>query len=312
MVWTPSVGSSSQGDKKAPGPGANPYTAKDISAMLNVPLRRVRTLVDQGLLMPQRGKRREYRFSFQDLVFLRSAKGLTDARVPAQRIRRALRNLSQQLDSERPISAISFSTGGREVVVRDGSNQWHPETGQGVFDFLRKQSQPVSPVRAKKFERGPKPMGTVSELKPRERGAAQQAEADRWYEVGCETEVSARTRAMEAYRRTLSLDPDHPHANINLGRLMHEAGQLEEAEAHYRRALSTHRKDETAAFNLGTVLEDRGKIPEAIASYLQAIAADPRFPDAHFNIARLYEQIGRPTDALRHLKSYRALVSTQR
>lgn len=283
--------------------------------MLNVPLRRVRTLVDQGLLTPQRGKHREYRFSFQDLVFLRSAKGLTDARVPAQRIRRALRNLSQQLDSERPISAISFSAGGRQVVVRDGSKQWHPETGQGVFDFVRPESQPASPVRAKKLECAPKAMGTVSELKPIARigvGAAPQAEADRWYEVGCETEISARNRAMEAYRQALSLDPDHPHANINLGRLMHEAGQLEEAEAHYRRALSTHRKDETAAFNLGTVLEDRGKVSEAIAAYQRAIAADPRFPDAHFNIARLYEQIGRPTDALRHLKSYRALVSTQR
>jgi len=306
------VGSSSQGDKKAPDPGANPYTAKDISAMLNVPLRRVRTLVDQGLLTPQRGKRREYRFSFQDLVFLRSAKGLTDARVPAQRIRRALRNLSQQLDSERPISAISFSAGGREVVVRDGSKQWHPETGQGVFDFLRPQLEAAPSLKVPKLERGPKAMGTVCELKPLARNAAPQAEADRWYEIGCETEVSARTRAMEAYRQALSLDPDHPHANINLGRLMHEAGQLEEAEAHYRRALSTHRKDETAAFNLGTVLEDRGKIPEAIVAYQRAIAADPRFPDAHFNIARLYEQIGRPTDALRHLKSYRALVSTQR
>ncbi len=97
-----------------------------------------------------------------------------------------------------------------------------------------------------------------------------------------------------------------------MGRLLHEAGELEEAEAHYRKALDSHCKDETAAFNLGTVLEDQGKVQEAVDAYQRAIEADPRFPDAHFNLARLYEQCGRPVDALRHLKAYRTLVTAKR
>ncbi len=313
MLWTCSVGSSSETDKKAPDPGANPYTAKEISAMLNVPLRRVRTLVDQGLLNPQRGKHGEYRFSFQDLVFLRSAKGLTDARIPAQRIRRALRSLTEQLDGERPICALTLSAGGKGVVARDEASQWHPETGQTMFDFANPRARRVSSLRTRQAERGrSEASATVAPLRPLVRKSTSQLDADGWYEVGCETELSLRARAIEAYRKALALDPNHPHANINLGRLLHEAGELEEAEAHYRKALDTHCKDETAAFNLGTVLEDQGKVQEAVDAYQRAIEADPRFPDAHFNLARLYEQCGRPVDALRHLKAYRTLVTAKR
>ncbi len=168
------MGSSSETDKKAPDPGANPYTAKEISAMLNVPLRRVRTLVDQGLLNPQRGKHGEYRFSFQDLVFLRSAKGLTDARIPAQRIRRALRSLTEQLDGERPICALTLSAGGKGVVARDEASQWHPETGQTMFDFANPRARRVSSLRTRQAERGsrhrgvPQGPGPGSESPPRE------------------------------------------------------------------------------------------------------------------------------------------------
>jgi tetratricopeptide (TPR) repeat protein len=313
MLWTRSVGSSSETDKKPPEPVANPYTAKDVAAMLNVPLRRLRTLVDQGLLSPQRGKRREYRFSFQDLVFLRSAKGLTDARVPAQRIRRTLRSLTDQLDSERPISALTLTAGSKAVVPRHEGAQWHSDTGQTMFDFAKPKARQVPRLRVLQPERGrSEASGTVAPLRPLVRKSTSQLDADGWYEVGCETELSLRARAIEAYRKALGLAPDHPHANINLGRLLHEAGELEEAEEHYRRALGTHRKDETAAFNLGTVLEDQGKVQAAIDAYQRAIAADPRFPDAHFNLARLYEQCGRPVDALRHLKAYRTLVAAPR
>ena len=72
------------------------------------------------------------------------------------------------------------------------------------------------------------------------RAAREQAEsldADDWYRLGCDLEPCDVDQALDAYRRALALAPDHADVHMNLGRLLHEAGRLEEAEAHYRQAL---------------------------------------------------------------------------
>ncbi len=109
-------------------------------------------------------------------------------------------------------------------------------------------------------------------------------------------------------RRALELAPDHVDAQVNLGRLAHQAGNPSAAEASYRRALEFRPDDVTAAFNLGVALEDLGRRAEALAAYQQALASDPDFSDAHYNLARLCEQLGRDQDALRHLQIYRRLT----
>ena len=48
-------------------------------------------LIAAGFVTPSRGPRNEYRFTFQDLVLLRTALALQAARIPPRRILRSLR-----------------------------------------------------------------------------------------------------------------------------------------------------------------------------------------------------------------------------
>ena len=135
-----------------------------------------------------------------------------------------------------------------------------------------------------------------------------------WYEKGCELEASEPDAAVAAYVKALAGRPDFADAHNNLGRLLHDRGELLAAEAHYRLALCSSRYMALYWFNLGVVLEDLGRNAEAIDAYERALAIDTQLADAHFNIARQIERAARLVNdelmlfrAVRHLKQYRQL-----
>jgi tetratricopeptide (TPR) repeat protein len=129
--------------------------------------------------------------------------------------------------------------------------------------------------------------------------------AAEWFEAGCELEATSPAEAERAYRRALEADDQHADAHLNLGCLLHEAGDLAGAERHYARALELEPDGATAAFNLGVVLEDLRRAEPAIAAYERAMAADPDFLDAYHNAVRLHEERGDKAAALRVLKRLR-------
>jgi tetratricopeptide (TPR) repeat protein len=135
------------------------------------------------------------------------------------------------------------------------------------------------------------------------------ADAGGWYERGVELEADDPEEAIAAYRRAAELAPDLADAHINLGRLLHERGELAAAELRYRQALAARPGDSTAHFNLGVALQDLGRLDEAASCYAAALAADPTLADAHYNLATVYEQLGRHAEAFQHLRTYRALTA---
>ena len=270
------------------------YTTRDVANLLGLSEAQVRSHARVGYLAPDRGPRNSYRFSFQDLVLLRAAESLRDARIAPRRIRRALRALSRELPAGRSLSGMRISSEGDRIVVRDGSEAWNPESGQLLLDFrvaeLAGQMAPVARRLAHAARRSDEPLT-----------------ADQWYDLGADLETAAPDDARDAYARAVALDPRHASARVNLGRLLQDAGRPAEAAEQYRAALAVRPRHPTAAFNLGTALEDLGRRPEAIEAYRKALDADDDFADAHFNLARLYEQTGRRAAALRHLKAYKLL-----
>lgn len=265
------------------------YRTGDVARMLGISGSRVRSLARAGFVRSRRGRRGELRFSFEDLVLLRAASGLLEARVPARRVRAALRRLREQLPEGRGLAGVSIAADGERVVVRQGGALWRPESGQTVFDFeVRDLAEKVAPLLRRPSEN-------------RELSAAD------WYEWGCDLEDGAPAQAKDAYRRALALDPAHPGANLNLGRLLHQAGDPAAAEAHYRRALEARPGDAVALFDLGVALEDRGRPAEALASYRRALEVEPGLGDAHHNAARLCERLGRRAEAVRHLAALRRM-----
>jgi tetratricopeptide (TPR) repeat protein len=273
------------------------YTTQDVTHLLGLSTAQVRSLTGAGVLDPDRGPRGTLRFSFQDLVVLRAAKGLLAARLPLARIRKALRGLRRQLPRGRSLAELRITAEDGRIVVHDGRAAWNPESDQLQLDFnvaaLAIKAAPVARRAAK---------------------AAQAAEADLgaedWYALGLELEAvrGAPAEARDAYRRALELDAHHADAHVNLGRLLQEDGRMAEAEKHYRQALAGDPEHVTAAFNLGIVLEDLGRVADAIDAYRKALGIDGKLGDAHYNLACLYDRLGKKAAALRHFGAYRRLT----
>jgi tetratricopeptide (TPR) repeat protein len=271
------------------------YTTEEVARLLGLSSAQIRSYTRAGFLSPARGARGDLRFSFQDLVLLKAAKGLMAARIPAAQVRGSLRRLKQQLPRGRALSELRITAEGHRVVARDGAVAWNPESGQLVLDFdvatLAQRAAPLARRQAAAARR-----------------VEEDLDAEAWFELGVELEVSDPDEARDAYRRALELDPHHAEAHVNLGRLLIESERAEEAETHFRAVLADHPDHATAWFNLGIALEDRRRTNDAVKAYEQAIAADRRLADAYFNLARLYEHAGKRAAALRNLSKYRLLT----
>ncbi|MGH9317165.1 MAG: tetratricopeptide repeat protein [Thermoanaerobaculia bacterium] len=271
------------------------YGTREVAQILGLSAGQVRAYVRAGFLSPERGSRGGFRFSFEDLVFLRAASGLLKARIGPRRVRRALSRLRDRLPAGRGLTGLRIAAEGDRIVVGDGTARWQPESGQILFDFgVEELAKRVAPLARRAFRQAQEEPEGLS--------------ADDWYEWGCELEHTSASEALEAYGHALALDPAHAEAHVNLGRLLHEEGDAAAAEQHYRRALATEPRNATAAFNLGVALEDLDREEAALEAYERAGALDPENADAQYNAANLCERLGRRAAALRHWKTYRTLL----
>src|SRR6059036_3003715 len=85
------------------------YTTEEVARLLRLSPAQIRSYTRAGFLSPARAVLGELRFSFQDLVLLRAAKGLMAARIPAAKIRGSLRRLKQQLPRGRALSELRIT-----------------------------------------------------------------------------------------------------------------------------------------------------------------------------------------------------------
>jgi tetratricopeptide (TPR) repeat protein len=264
------------------------YSLREVGKLLGLSRSILGRLIDAGFVAPTRGSRREYRFSFRDLVLLRAAQGLTEAKIPSSRILRSLRRLRSQLPQQVPLDGLRIEAVGDAVVVSEGQKQWRPDDGQYVMQF-----QVAAPDGRLAF------FGPAETPPPTD---------ESWFEQGLMLERTSAEQACEAYRRALDADPAHCGAWVNLGRLLHELGRMREAEAVYAKGLAACGTDGTLLFNLAVLLEDMHRVDDAAAAYRAALAAAPDLADAHFNLARLCEARGLRQEAVRHLSAFRKLT----
>ncbi|MEO5693066.1 MAG: MerR family transcriptional regulator, partial [Usitatibacter sp.] len=106
------------------------YGVRDVERLLHLPRSAIRALVAAGFVVPGRGPRNQLRFSFQDLIVLRTAQALSDANVPQRRITRSMKELRRQLPASMPLSGLSIGAVADRVVVREGATRWQAESGQ--------------------------------------------------------------------------------------------------------------------------------------------------------------------------------------
>ena len=132
---------------------AKGYSASNVASLLGVSVAQVRAWAE--VLEIEREPDGSYRFRFRDLVLLRTAKGLAEARVPAATVRRALKKLRGQLPEGRPLTGVRIAADGKRVVVQDGATVWNPESGQTLFDFAVADLATAAAPHAKRAAEAP-------------------------------------------------------------------------------------------------------------------------------------------------------------
>jgi tetratricopeptide (TPR) repeat protein len=226
------------------------YGVREVQRLLRLPRSTIRMLVDAGFVSPARGPRNAWRFSFQDLIVLRTAQALADAHVPARRIARSMKALRRQLPQSMPLSGLSIAAEADRVVVREGTRRWQAETGQYLLGF-----EPSAADGALRVLEAPAPDVEAYV----QRGCAlhehgELPEAERLYREGLEKcgedpvllynlgvlleDMERRTDALAAYERSLSADPSFADCHYNVALLYEALGKPREAIRHmaqYRR-----------------------------------------------------------------------------
>ncbi|NMG43384.1 tetratricopeptide repeat protein [Aromatoleum toluvorans] len=277
------------------------YGVREVEKLLRLGRSTIRALIGAGFVSPERGPRNAWRFSFQDLVVLRTAQALAEAQVPPRRIVRSMKALRSRLPEEMPLSGLSVRVVADRVVVREGSGHWQAESGQYLLAF---EGDPAD--------------GSMSVIE--HKAAASQAgsapthapaHAAHWFEQALALERDEPESARRAYERAIVEAPKLLDARINLGSLLHEAGRLTEAERVYRDAIAACGADPTLMYNLGVLLDDMDRKHEAMDAYQTALRGDPGLADCHYNLALLCEQFRQPREAIRHMAQYRRLVKTE-
>ena len=99
--------------------------------------------------------------------------------------------------------------------------------------------------------------------------------------------------AGEHYRQALALQPNSLEANYNLGVVLADSGQYEEAASQFRRTLELNPQSAAAWNFLGVCHAASQRYTEAEFHYRRAIELQYQFPDAHFNLGQLLLRLGR-------------------
>ncbi len=259
--------------------------------MLGVSEQQLRSWERHGLI------REEARFSFSDLIALKTLQKLRENRVPPRKIGRALTALKKKLSHvEQPLSELKIFSDGRTIAVQIAGQKMEALTGQMLFNF---DAAELGSLRA--F--GPKPAGQQA-------NAERQAENYFQHGLALEETGAPVEKAIEAYRKAVELNPGAAGALVNLGTIYYRQRRYEDAEQQYLRAVEVDANYPLAHYNLGNLYDEQGDLTRAGEHYAVALQLNPNYADAHFNLALLSERRGDFLKAVRHWKSYLKLDNT--
>jgi tetratricopeptide (TPR) repeat protein len=107
-----------------------------------------------------------------------------------------------------------------------------------------------------------------------------------------------RAEAVRFLTAAVALRPLSPGANLNLGHVLLENGQVEEAITCFKKARALDPNYAAAHDGLGMALSDQGQLDEAIACYVKAIALSPKDVFAHHNLGNALYRKGQVDAAI--------------
>jgi len=234
----------------------HPYGVREVQKLLGLPRSTIRALVDAGFVSPARGPRNAWRFSFQDLIVLRTAQALAAANVPPRRIARSMKELRRHLPQSMPLSGLSIAAEADRVVVREGSRRWQADSGQYLLAFEGSPADGSLTVLERPAAQPPEELDGYIERGSALHQAGQLADAERAYREGLEAcgedavllynlgivleDLERKSDALAMYERAVSADPAFADCHYNLALLYEALGKPQSAIRHmaqYRRLM---------------------------------------------------------------------------
>src|SRR5438874_4515082 len=106
--------------------------------------------------------------------------------------------------------------------------------------------------------------------------------------------------AIAQYQETIQMAPENADADYNLGNAFLQKGEIDAALTHYQRAVSVIPKDPDIQVGFGNALWQKGKAEEAIDHYRKALELRPYHFGAHYNLSTVLLQKGEIHDAIMH------------
>jgi protein O-GlcNAc transferase len=102
--------------------------------------------------------------------------------------------------------------------------------------------------------------------------------------------------AITYYQKALQLNPNHAVAFYNLASAYHKKGQSEKAIIYYQKVLQLD-QNAFAYNNLGTILQEKGELNEAITCYKNALKLNPDYDNAYTNLGSALLETGQLNEA---------------
>lgn len=254
------------------------FSTRDAARILNDTEARVRNLAKIGGVVPRAGRGERPLFSFQELLLLRTTRGLLDAGIPPKRVRRVWSSLRRQLDADLPLTSVRILADGDRAVAWHGNAPWQPDSGQFLLHFdgadLAVASAPAAVIEEAATPDAPE------QARP---------------------EVSATPT-----RPVLRVVPPLPEEAAGAESTTGADGSPDIVPGSFERARKPRRAAPPTVspeqwFHIGCELEDASPV-EARHAYLLALDGDPDYADAHINLGRLHHEDHELENAERHYR----------
>jgi tetratricopeptide (TPR) repeat protein len=108
--------------------------------------------------------------------------------------------------------------------------------------------------------------------------------------------------AVEHFQKALEINPEYSEAYSNLGLAFYRKGRLDDAITNYQQALEITPKSFVTHGDLGNALFQEGRVADAVVQYREALDIKPNYQEARSNLALAFLQQGQLDDALAQYK----------
>jgi len=109
------------------------------------------------------------------------------------------------------------------------------------------------------------------------------------------------------FRHALAVTDRNFVAENNLGNVLLDKGQVDEAMTHYQKALELQPRYADACNNLGSALLEKNRVDEAITCYQKALELQPDYALAHNNLGNALLRKGQVDEAIAHYQKSLAI-----